>query len=165
MEEDRRMVRKSELAKAVSQAGQGRADRRKLTTTQAQQLILAVASFGLTVTRAIQRVGGDPDSVRGAPLVLLVTLLLYGEQRPRDLGAAVGMNSANMARLLDRLEASSFIERRYNRVEGDRRAILVSITDDGAAYTNEVSTVLASYLPSGADLSAALSDIVRAPRR
>ncbi len=68
-------------------------------------------------------------------------------------GGAVGQSSlcglasktpANMTRILDRLAAKDFIERRPDPL--DRRAFIVHLTPEGERLVNEVAELFAGYL-------------------
>lgn len=61
-----------------------------------------------------------------------VLLRVYGgESSPRRIGDLIGTDTAGMTRLLDRLESKGLIRR--ERDATDRRAVVVALTDAGAA--------------------------------
>jgi len=54
-----------------------------------------------------------------------------GQSTPRRIADLVGTDTAGMTRLLDRLEAKGLLRRHPDG--GDRRAVVVALTDDGSA--------------------------------
>ncbi len=73
-----------------------------------------------------------------------IILLEGGAVGQRDLCDLAGKTPANMTRILDRLAAKDFIERRTD--SKDRRAFIVHITASGEKLVNTVADLLASYL-------------------
>ncbi|WP_349904319.1 MarR family winged helix-turn-helix transcriptional regulator [Parafrigoribacterium humi] len=73
-----------------------------------------------------------------------------GEVSPRRIGELLGTDTAGMSRLLDRLESKGLIRRAAD--PGDRRAIVVSLTDRGASLIPQLPPlfeVVGSELASG----------------
>lgn len=62
-----------------------------------------------------------------------------GETSPRRIGALLGTDTAGMTRLLDRLETKGLIRREPD--PGDRRAIVVTLTDRGTALIPQLPPV------------------------
>ncbi len=61
-----------------------------------------------------------------------VLIRVYGgESSPRRIADLLGTDTAGMTRLLDRLESKGLIQR--ERDAGDRRAIVVALTEEGTA--------------------------------
>lgn len=58
-----------------------------------------------------------------------------GESSPTALSLALGLSTARVASTLNTLEKKGYIKRRHD--ENDRRRIIVSITDEGAEYSNQ----------------------------
>jgi DNA-binding MarR family transcriptional regulator len=77
-----------------------------------------------------------------------------GVHSPRDLGAALGTDTAGTTRLLDRLEDKGLLRR--TRHPDDRRAVLAELTADGRAvvpalppvFGSVVGTLLAGFTPA-----------------
>lgn len=88
----------------------------------------------------------DLTSQQAAVLIHVYT----GEASPRRIGELLGTDTAGMSRLLDRLESKGLIRREAD--PGDRRAIVVSLTDRGAALIPQLPPlfeVVGSELASG----------------
>jgi DNA-binding MarR family transcriptional regulator len=62
-----------------------------------------------------------------------------GETSPNRLAALLGTDTAGMTRLLDRLEAKGLIRRGKN--PGDRRSIVVELTEQGGALVPRLAPV------------------------
>jgi DNA-binding MarR family transcriptional regulator len=58
-------------------------------------------------------------------------VLYDGPTRPKQIGEAVGLSSGRVSVVLDQLEAAALIARSHGRVKGDRRSVLVTLTDRG----------------------------------
>jgi DNA-binding MarR family transcriptional regulator len=77
---------------------------------------------------------GDMDLVGNLQVLVASELFLHGHRRPVEIQTATGMTSGGVTKLLDRMEAVGLIERAHGVVPGDRRAIVVRLTDDGVRY-------------------------------
>jgi MarR family transcriptional regulator, transcriptional regulator for hemolysin len=89
---------------------------------------LLLASTSKTVGRAfndaLAEVGGS------LPVWLVLSSLRSGERRTQqELARAIGIEGPTLTRHLDGLEDAGLVRRR--RVEGDRRAVRVELTDAG----------------------------------
>ncbi|MFF4772905.1 MarR family winged helix-turn-helix transcriptional regulator [Microtetraspora fusca] len=62
-----------------------------------------------------------------------------GESSPNRLASHLGTDTAGMTRLLDRLEAKGLVGRRRN--PGDRRSIVVELTEEGRALVPRLAPV------------------------
>ncbi len=129
-------------------------------------------SSELTVLEAGERLArvssAYADGVRTAvpPLAPLewrerfvVTLIqLHRELRPAQLAAALQMSTSGTSTLLDRLESLGLVQRTQGPdAGGDRRAVLVSFTPDGAKAAEEALDVFSMHAEALADaMSSAL---------
>ncbi len=96
----------------------------------------------------VQQVGRDLRTAvesRLAPFGVTsqqAALLLHsvrGQTSPNQLAPLLGTDTAGMTRLLDRLEAKGLILRR--RHEGDRRSIVIEVTEEGKALAPKLAPV------------------------
>ncbi len=69
--------------------------------------------------------------VGNAPMITLLSLLLRGSMRPSEIAGATHMSSGGVTALLERLERFGLVSRKFGRVPGDRRAVVVELTNDG----------------------------------
>jgi DNA-binding MarR family transcriptional regulator len=76
-------------------------------------------------------------------------LQLRGSMRPGEIAVATGLTSGGVSGMLDRLEAAGFITRELGSVPGDRRAVVVHLTDAGRRY---VAEAMARHVPRIEDL-------------
>ncbi|VAW35796.1 hypothetical protein MNBD_DELTA03-113 [hydrothermal vent metagenome] len=75
---------------------------------------------------------------------LKIILLEGGAVGQSNLCGLASKTPANMTRILDRLAAKNFIERRPDPL--DRRAFIIHLTEDGEKLVNEVAGLFAGYL-------------------
>ena len=124
------------------------------------RLMLLLAEFGETVSQAMKEATGEPDLVGNAPIRVLATLDLSGPQRPADLAELSGMSSGGLSKLLDRMEEAGAIERVRGAVPGDRRGVLVSLTERGRALLRTFTEELALRLPETKRLVAEIAAVL-----
>lgn len=85
-------------------------------------------------------------------LVVLEILSNEGDMNMTELSKTVWKQNANITRIVDKLEKRQLVVRRA--VEGDRRAYLVSITDDGKQlFKNVIPIVIDVYSDITSDIS------------
>ncbi|GGU78312.1 transcriptional regulator [Streptomyces filipinensis] len=90
----------------------------------------AAVELGLHSARFANRNGMHATDVRA--LIALMDARRAGEETTAGrLGAALGLNSAGTTALLDRLERAGQVRRVRGR--GDRRTVVVEVTDDAVA--------------------------------
>jgi DNA-binding MarR family transcriptional regulator len=124
------------------------------------RLMLLLAEFGETVSQAMKEATGEPDLVGNAPIRVLATLDLSGPQRPADLAELSGMSSGGLSKLLDRMEEAGAIERVQGAVPGDRRGVLVSLTERGQVLLRTFTEELALRLPETKRLVAEIAAVL-----
>ena len=130
------------------------------TSDTTARLLLLLAEFGETVSQAMKEATGEPDLVGNAPIRVLATLELSGPQRPADLAELTGMSSGGLSKLLDRMEEAGAIERVQGAVPGDRRGVLLSLTERGQALLRRLTKELAERLPETRRLVAELAAVL-----
>lgn len=75
------------------------------------------------------------ESMRGEAFVIHLLNFQSGSVQPSEISAAMGISSARIAAALNGLERKGLITRRIDT--GDRRRILVDLTDAGKATAEE----------------------------
>ena len=83
----------------------------------------------------------------------------YGKLRPASLASSLRMSSSGTSTLLDRLEALGLIRRTQGPDAGDRRAVLVGLTPQGARTAEAALDVLERHAKDLAD--AMVSALIR----
>ncbi len=73
-------------------------------------------------------------------LAVLEILNFHGDMNMTELSHAVWKQNANITRIVDKLEKRQLVVRKT--VEGDRRAYLLSITDNGKQLFNDVIPII-----------------------
>lgn len=97
----------------------------------------AVSDLGLTAVQA----------------KVLSFLHIYGEVTASHLGTLVALDNATLTGVLDRLEASQYVERHVH--PDDRRAILIRLTTEGAQLAKQVH---ARVVPANQDFLSGFSE-------
>lgn len=88
---------------------------------------------------------------------VMALLHQHGELRPASLAGSLRMSSSGTSTLLDRLEALGLVQRTQGPDAGDRRAVLVSFTPEGAKAAEAALDVLERHAGVLADaMSSAL---------
>lgn len=127
-------------APASAAAGLRKADRER-----AQRLLVALGRLGAVISAELRgRVGEQLTS--NVEVTVLSSLDLLGPQRPSDVIELTGMTSGGVTKVLDRLETQGLIRREHGRVEGDRRAILLSLTPSGEKAAAAIAAGLAAQM-------------------
>jgi DNA-binding MarR family transcriptional regulator len=117
------------------------------STRDTARLLLLLAEFGTTLSRSMAAVVPEPELVGNAPLLVLGRIELHGPQRPVDLAEATGMTSGGLSKLLDRMEDLGVVRRERGSVQGDRRAVVLELTDRGHELMQAMTEELAARLP------------------
>jgi DNA-binding MarR family transcriptional regulator len=119
----------------------------ELPNVAVERLLLLLANYGQTVSKAIGAVAPDPELANLVSLVVLCTLDLDGPRRPGVLQEVTGLSSGGVSKLLDRMEQAGVVKRTYGGVPGDNRGVLVSITRRGRTLAGRFSSAVATQLP------------------
>lgn len=117
------------------------------STQDTARLLMLLAEFGSTVTRAMAAVVPEAELVGNAPLLVMCHIELHGPQRPNDLAAATGMTSGGLSKLLDRMEDLGVVRRERGSIQDDKRAVVVGLTEHGHELMRVVTDELAARLP------------------
>jgi DNA-binding MarR family transcriptional regulator len=128
--------------------------------SQAERLVLQLASFGTGVSTAIASATGEPDLVANAPMQVMCLLDLDGPARPSVIADVVGLTSGGTTKLLDRLEAAGMIERSYGVIHDDHRGVLVTLTAAGRTMVRTAARAMVDHLPDVSDLVKSIVDLL-----
>jgi DNA-binding MarR family transcriptional regulator len=115
--------------------------------SQAERLVLELASLGTGVSTAIASATGHPDLVANAPMQVMCLLDLDGPARPSAIADVVGLTSGGTTKLLDRLESAGMIERSYGVIDADHRGVLVTLTAAGRQMVRTAARAVVDHLP------------------
>jgi DNA-binding MarR family transcriptional regulator len=89
-------------------------------------------------------------------LAVLVSLDLYGPLRPATIASLLGGTSTMTTKVVGRLERLGTVTRVHGAVPDDRRAVVVSLTDDGREAIRSCERALAAL---GLDLLASIAAV------
>jgi DNA-binding MarR family transcriptional regulator len=117
------------------------------TREACERLIVLLAQYSGTVSRAMAKVTPAPDLVGPGPITVLSVLDLEGPSRPGHLQRVTGLSSGGVSKMLDRLSEAKLIRRAYGVVPGDNRGVLVSITPQGRRLVRSTAAELGKHLP------------------
>ncbi len=117
------------------------------------------ADLGRAVTGMMAAELGDVELAGNSSVGALCALELRGPLQPRDLQRLTGLSSGGVTKLLDRLEASRLVEREYDAVPGDRRAVLVRVTPEGHRAARRLAAALDDHADALRALLAELRDL------
>ena len=117
------------------------------STRDTARLLMLLAEFGSTVSRAMAAVVPEPELVGNAPLLVLSHIEVHGPQRPNDLAAATGMTSGGLSKLLDRMEDLGVVHRERGTIQDDKRGVVVGLTEYGHGLMRAITEELAARLP------------------
>ena len=105
------------------------------------------ASIGLTLVMALTQIGAQlTRGLEAPPLdatssIVLIAIADVGPCRPRYLADRIGLTSAGVAKILDRLEHEGLIGREGgSKPLGDQRAVYVHLTRQGENVVTELVT-------------------------
>jgi DNA-binding MarR family transcriptional regulator len=68
---------------------------------------------------------------QAVPTLAMYALLVHGSMRPSEIAATTGHSSGGVSGLLERLEGAGLVTREFGLVPGDRRGVVVRLTDKG----------------------------------
>lgn len=128
----------------------------------AARLLLLLAEFGESVSQAMTAATREPDLVGNTPILVLSVLDLSGPQRPSELARRTGLSTGGLSKVLDRMEEAGAIRRERGAVSGDRRGVLVSLTERGQALLRVLTTELTKRLPETRRLVGEISAVLEA---
>lgn len=128
----------------------------------AARLLLLMTEFGDTVGRGMAAGGGHPDLISNTPILVLASIELNGPQRPNALQAVTGLSSGGLSKLLDRMEELRVVRRERGAVSGDRRGVLVVLTNRGREQLGLMVAALVDRLPETKALIREISRVLDA---
>jgi DNA-binding MarR family transcriptional regulator len=120
-----------------------------------------LARYVVLLERAIAPPSPQARGVTDTPgLGVLLALEIFGPLRPSTVAELGNMRSGTTSKRIERLERASLVTRRLGAVPGDRRGVVVEITDAGRTELARIERVA---LETGAELLAALQPLTLAP--
>ena len=138
---------------------------RHVATDDIVALLLHFVEFGRTITVALEAVTDDPELAHNSSLLTLSVLHLEGPQRPGDLQERTGLTSGGVTKLLERLESNGLVRRRTGKVPEDRRAVVVTITDKGAAQLQRLVGQFSDHMAQVESFTRRATQLVTALRQ
>ena len=111
---------------------------------QAAGLMVLFTRFGAIISDALADHAGDREFVGNIPLLLLFELDTRGPCRPTDIQSLTGLSSGGVTKLIDRLENRGYVARRDGHPAGDRRGVVVALTEDGSRLVDDLAACLAA---------------------
>jgi DNA-binding MarR family transcriptional regulator len=97
----------------------------------ALRFLLRTGRFGESISAGMAARVGDREHIGNLTVIIIADLCLAGARRPVELQETTGLSSGGVTKALDRLESAGLIGRTHGAVGGDRRAIVVGLTDEG----------------------------------
>lgn len=128
-------------------------------------LLLHFVEFGRTITVALEAVTDDPELAHNSSLLTLSVLHLEGPQRPSVLQARTALTSGGVTKLLERLEDRGLVRRRTGMVPEDGRAVVVTITDAGAAQLQRLIQQFSDHMAQVESFTRDATELVAVLRR
>jgi DNA-binding MarR family transcriptional regulator len=113
----------------------------------ALRTLVLLGALGTRISASMTRHLRTDAFTKNIDVMILGELALRGPLRPRDLLDALGMTSSALTRQLDHLELGGLVERSHGRVAGDRRAITLSLTEEGRRVAWAMVLVLDEIRP------------------
>ncbi len=112
-----------------------------------QRLVLLMVRFDRALRSAAAGSDARDDVAAVLPLSVLCLLDLDGPARPSALCEVTGLTRSGVTKLVDRMVSAGVVRRSRGRVDGDGRAVLVSITGRGRGLVSRVTAALSGELP------------------
>jgi DNA-binding MarR family transcriptional regulator len=94
-------------------------------------IMLRVVRVGLHATRATRERLVESEFAQNVSELALYGLLVHGSLRPSEIATMTGLSSGGVSGLLERLEGLGIVSRDFGMVPGDRRGVVVRLTDKG----------------------------------
>ena len=110
--------------------------------------LLALFRVAVSLDRTLDEPGLFPGASDGIGLTGALALVLVdaaGPLRPGTLGDLTSLTSAGVSQLLDRLERDGFVTRSFGAVAGDRRAVVVGLSEAGRNALTALDHVVATF--------------------
>lgn len=119
------------------------ANRRPPSSPAADELVVALRRFNQETEQYIDEVSRQ-HSVHRTDLDAIGLVMQRGSASPKDISEGLRLSPSATSAMLDRLERSGHMQR--GRVENDRRAVRVEITDSARAVGASLFSLLASHM-------------------
>lgn len=103
---------------------------------------------------------GEPSAPDTPGLGVLVALDTFGPLRPVTITGLIGMTTGGATKVVDRLERRGLVRRRGGAVPGDRRAVVVGVTDAGRRAIASADRELRAV---GGDMAGAIIALLGVP--
>jgi len=129
------------------------------TRDHALQFLLRTGQVGEAISAGIAARVGNREMVGNLTVILIAQLYLRGQLRPVEIQEITGLSSGGVTKLLDRMEDLRLISRAHGQVVSDRRAITVSLADDGRRVARLLAVGLIDRI---ADVQLALRELADA---
>lgn len=113
----------------------------------ALRTLVLLGALGTRISGSMTRHLRTDAFTTNIDVIILGELALRGPLRPRDLRDAVPLPSGALTRHLDRLEQGGLVARSHGRVAGDRRAITLTLTEEGRRVAWAMVLVLEETRP------------------
>jgi DNA-binding MarR family transcriptional regulator len=112
-----------------------------------------VSETALTVAGRMGAAGAPYDSqladevglVNAKSRIALAALLADGPLRPGELADVLELTSGGLTYLVNQLEADRLVERSYGLLVEDRRAVVISLTEQGAETAGTIASILDAH--------------------
>jgi DNA-binding MarR family transcriptional regulator len=98
-----------------------------------------IADLGARLSEPLGAVIGPSDLRQRLALAVLAD---WGEARPSQLIAELGLTTGGTTYLVDGLERAGLVERRYGTIPNDRRSVVIRLTPSGQAAAEEFADVM-----------------------
>lgn len=108
----------------------------------ALRFLVRTGHLGETLSTGMAARVGDRELVGNLTVILVAELYLAGALRPVEIQGVTGLTSGGVTKAIDRLEAAGLITRSHGTVDRDRRAIVISLTDDGLRMADQLAAGL-----------------------
>jgi DNA-binding MarR family transcriptional regulator len=118
------------------------ASRSSLTTRNATASIDAVGRLGAVGARISSRLDAAIGLTETRQRLALAALGDWGEARPGQLVAELGLTSGGTTYLVDQLESAGIVERLYGTVPTDRRAVVIRLTPSGQSASERFTNIV-----------------------
>ena len=105
-----------------------------------------ISRVGEEATRRVLDAPVPALVVQNLPFVTMAGLFLEGSMRPSGIARATGLSSGGVSALLERLENAGLLSRGPGQVPGDRRGVVVRLTDDGEATMDIVASLVSEFV-------------------
>ncbi len=109
------------------------------TTTTPLESLERLADLGARMSEPLGAVIGPSDLRQRLAIAALAD---WGEARPGQLVAELGLTSGGATYLVDGLESAGLVDRLYGTVPTDRRAVVIRLTPSGKAASERFSDVV-----------------------